>query len=167
MLALDLDLNTQVQCFVFFFNLSCDWLLCTETWWFAHSFNDYCGQIQVYLGEQPDYLLETKWRGIGFGENERESSCITVSKETVGRKEGTMCWKHVQYVQFRRFNLLLQGANSLKSRKSFANLSAGLGKSHIGLWSNGLIEAKNEQRGEWQCQNAITQRRKPRYISSY
>lgn len=29
---------------------------------------------------------------------------------------------HVQYVQFRRFNLLLQRANSLKSRKSFAKL---------------------------------------------
>lgn len=86
---------------------------------------------------------------MGFGENERESSCITVSKETVGRKEGrNNVLKTHEYVQFRRFNLLLQRANSLKSRKSFANLSAGLGKSHVGLWSDGLIQAKNEQRGE-------------------
>lgn len=63
----------------------------------------------------------------------------TVKGNSRKERRNNVLKTHVQYVQFRRFNLLLQRANGLKSRKSFANLSAGLGKSHIGLWSNGLI----------------------------
>lgn len=163
MLALDLDLNTQVQYFVFFLILSCDWLLCTETWWFAH-----CGQIQVHLGEQPDYLLETKWRGIGFGENERESLCITLSKETVGRKEGTMCWKHM-YSMYSSGGLTscYKEPTASSQERVLPTWAPDLAKVTSAYGQMDWYEQENEQRGEWQCQNAITQRRKPRYISSY
>lgn len=43
---------------------------------------------------------------------------------------------HVQYVQFRRFNFLLKTVKQPQVKKE---LSDGLGKGHIGLWSNGLI----------------------------
>lgn len=81
-----------------------DWLHCTVTWGFAHSF---CDPLQIVLSSLT--LTEDKMIRDGIGEKEWESTRMRVSQATLGRIQ----WDENSSGSL---NFLLKKKNSLKSR---------------------------------------------------